>query len=541
MEGVPAKGTLFSHERQQVTAVYKCVLADDEPLDLEGLQRLIDWNSLGIEVTAAASSGFAALEFLRRERADVLITDIKMPIMSGLELARQALELQPQIKLIFISGFEDFQYAQRAIELSAFGYLLKPVDEAELYTFLQKLRLQLDKEKEQHAFERSIPLIRNELITHWLEGGGEPDDLFVLLDASGQRIRSDCNRVSVVEIDDLSWKLNSYPKVQRDAVLQRIHHYIETQCRKNELYSVQVEHHRMAILYRDSEDCRKYLPVFQSIVTEAREHIPLTLTIAVGEKVVGIQEIPYSYRSAVDALSLKWFAGKSRLIFPGEPNHHMVREARNLNEVLEELLDAVNGYELVRIDDNLQLLFSMARGMEEKLQVHHFSLHLIARLEQYLASKGENFYALLNIEFSNLDVLYQFETIADIQSWLQWRLFEISEKLKIKKSGKNSKLVEEMMKYVAERIGDSFTLKDVAHTFSFSPNYLGYLFKEETGENFSDYVIRMRMDLAKKLLRDPKRKIYEVASEIGYKNFTVFNRQFRNLFGIAPGDYRKRI
>ncbi len=534
-------GTLFSHERPWVTAVYKCVLADDEPLDLKGLQRLIDWNSLGIEVTAAAGSGFVALEFLRREKADILITDIKMPIMSGLELARQALELQPQIKLIFISGFEDFQFAQRAIELSAFGYLLKPVDEGELYVFLQKLRLQLDKEKEQLAFERSMPLIRNELIARWLEGEGEPDELVVLLDGGGRQTRSKCNRTSVVEIDDLSWKLNPYPKEQRDAVLQKIYDYIEVQCRKYELYPVQVDHHRIALLYRDSEDNKPYLPVFQSIVTEAREHIPLTLTIAVGERVAGMREMPSSYRSAVDALFLKLFVGKSRLIISGEPNHHMVREVRNLNEVLEELFEAMNGYELVRIDDSLQLLFSIARGMEEKLQVHHFSLHLIARLEQYLVSKGENFYALLDIEFSNLDVLYQFETIADIQSWLRRRLFEISEKLNMKKSGKNSKLVEEMMKYVAEHISDSFTLKDVAHTFSFSPNYLGYLFKEETGENFSDYVIRKRLDQAKELLRDPKRKIYEVASEIGYKNFTVFNRQFRKFFGIAPGDYRKRI
>lgn len=363
----------------------------------------------------------------------------------------------------------------------------------------------------------------------------------MLPDGGERQIRPDCNRAAVVEIDDLSWKLNSYPKARRDGLLRRIYDYLERQCGKYGMYPVQVAPHRLAILFRDSVDRGDQLPVFRTILSEAGECIPLTLTIAVGERAAGRSELPSSYRSAVDALSLKWFVGKNRLICSGESNHYMAAEARNLNEVLEELFDAMNGYELVRIDDILQLLFGIARGMEEKLQVHHFSFYLIARLEQYLAAKGENFYALLDIELSHLDVLYRFETIADIQSWLRRRLFEISEKLNGKKLGKNRKLVEEMMKYVEERLGDSFTLKDVAHTFSFSPNYLGFLFKEETGENFSDYVIRQRLNQAKELLRDPKRKIYEVASEIGYKNFTVFNKQFRKLFGIAPGDYRKRI
>lgn len=264
--------------------MYKCVIVDDEPLDLEGLRRLIDWSALGIEVTAAVSSGFAALDFLRGESADILVTDVKMPIMSGLELARQAADLHPHIKLIVISGFEDFQYAKKAIELRAYAYLLKPVDYTELYTTLHKLRLQLDQ-----------------------------------------------------------------------------------------------------------------------------------------------------------------------------------------------------------------------------------------------------------------DMLYQFETIADMESWFRDRMFEISEKLHVKRSSRNGKLVDEMKKYAAEHIGESFTLKDVAHAFSFSPNYLGFLFKEETGENFSDYVIRRRLEKAKELLKDPRRKIYEVADEIGYKNFTVFNRQFRKLYGITPGDYRKGI
>lgn len=521
--------------------MYKCVLADDEPLDLMGLRQLIERDSLGIDVVCSASSGFDALDYLRQESADILITDIRMPIMSGLELARQAVRLHPRIKLIFISGYKDFEYARNAIDLSAAGYILKPIDDDQLLEFLRKLRVRMDQEKERLALERTIPLIRNELLIHWLEGKGEPEQLAALLQRSGWEERPAFNRVALAEIDDVNWKLNAYPKERRAAIIRGIHRDLADQCKAHRLFPVQVDDHRIAMLYRENEhNARDYQSAFESMVSGIDAKFPVTVTIVTGERVANAEHIPFSYRSAFDALTLKMFVGKNRVIASGAQHHGLVKEGRNVNEVLGELFAAMSGYALVRIDDCLQTLFAVARGLGEKLQVYHFSLHVIAALEQYLLARGEDLYALLGIEFSNLDVLYKFETIADIQSWLRRRLFEISEKLHLKQMGRNGKLVEEMMKYVEEHIADSFTLKDVARSFSFSPNYLGHLFKKDTGENFSDYVLRVRMDKARELLRDPKRKIYEVASEVGYKNFTVFNRHFRKSFGLSPSDYRKR-
>ena len=519
--------------------MYRCVIADDEPLDLEGLRRLIDWKSLGMEVVCAAGNGFAVLDFLRRESADILVTDIKMPILSGLEAARQAVRLHPGIKLLFISGYEDFHYAKHAIDLNASGYLLKPVDNDELYEQLRKLRDQLDQERTRRSIERSLPLIQGELLTRWLEGGGRPEDWETIAEAASRGGHAEWNRAALVEIDDLGWKLNPYPPEQRDEIIGSIKEFIFEWCRANRCHPVQVDRRRYALLCRE-EGGADLAERLRDLVEAARGKFPVTLTAAAGGIAAAPEELPASYRAAADALSLKMFVGKGRVIAAEKRNRQLVSEVRNMDDVLNELFDAMNKYELVRIDDNLQLLFQSARAMNEKLQVHHFSMHLIAKLEQYLSSIGENLYGLLGIELSNLDVLYRFETIADIQSWMRRRLFEISEKLRDKASSRNGRLILEIKKYVEEHIGEAFTLKDVANAFSFSPNYLGHLFKEECGENFSDYVIRVRMEKARELLRDPRKKIYEVADETGYSNFTVFYRQFRKRFGVSPGDFRKR-
>jgi len=126
---------------------YKVMLVDDELVDLEWLKRRVPWAALNLEVIATANSGFSALRILKEQQVDILISDIKMPIMSGLELAQKAKEIRPNLKITFISGHEDFAYARQAIVLNAFGYVLKPVKDQELMELLQSIRDVLDKEK----------------------------------------------------------------------------------------------------------------------------------------------------------------------------------------------------------------------------------------------------------------------------------------------------------------------------------------------------------------------------------------------------------
>lgn len=154
--------------------------------------------------------------------------------------------------------------------------------------------------------------------------------------------------------------------------------------------------------------------------------------------------------------------------------------------------------------------------------------------------RNENLYELLKWDAQKVAVLFQFETIDDILSWLRRRFFELSELLYVKRQKQKRKLFDNIMAFVDERLEQKITLKEVAVHFDFTPNYLSTIFKEETGILFSDWLNERRMDRVREPLADPCLKVYEIAERVGYKNIIYFNRQFKQFTGMTPGEYRKK-
>ncbi|MFC5471519.1 helix-turn-helix domain-containing protein [Cohnella suwonensis] len=516
------------------------LLVDDEDIDLEGLKRLIDWKSLQMEVVSAVNSGFAALEVIRKEAVDLLVTDIKMPMMSGLELMSKALEHLPELKTVLVSGYEDFHYAKQAIQMNAYGYILKPIDDDEIYRVLAGIKAEMDrmrmKKAEELALESSIPLVRNELLLRVVEGNASDSVKAGLLERAKLDWSSRDMCIAVLEMDDISWKLNRYHESERNDKLEKLNEFIIDWCNESGIVVCKSEAHRM-ILFVCIEN---HLGLFEPLIASISDKFPLTVTIGVGPVIRAVGDMRRSYMAASEALNLKMFLGKSRIILHSVTKTDFSRSAKDLDDILSEMFAAMTQYELIRIDDCIQELFVLVKNLNSRLSIYNFSLHVISRLDVHMRVLNENLYKLLGIEMKDLDILFHFETIEDIKSWLRRRLFELSELLYLKKQKKNRKLVEEIDQYVSRNLHHNITLRDAANHFSFSPNHLGHLFKDGTGMNFSDYVIQARLQRARELLRVPTVKIYEVAGQVGYKNLTYFSKQFRETFGMTPGDYRKQ-
>ena len=361
--------------------MYKAVLVDDETYDLEGMRKLIPWQDLNIEIVCCENKPLAAMDYMAQNEVDLLITDIKMPVLNGLELAKKALERNPDLRTVFISGYEDFQYAKQALQLKADGYVLKPVDDQEIIDLLQRMTAEMED-----------------------------------------------NRSEAAKLD----------YIQSDFFAQLLEASVDT------------------------------------------------------------------------------------------------------GEILERLFSSMSNYRLVQIYDCIEELFRAVRAFEHPVKVVHFSVHVLTQLEAYLQTLNESLSSLLGPDVDCFAAVRRFNTIDDIEKWLRRTAFELSELLYLKRYKRNRKLIEGIEAFVQARLNDEITLKEAAHHFSYSPNHLGHVFKEQMGENFGDYVTKKRMKIAKELLLDPKLKIYEVADRVGYKSLTHFGRIFKEHFGITPGDYRKR-
>lgn len=522
--------------------LYKVLLADDETLDLEGLLRFIPWPELHMEVVAAVNSGFAAIDVLEREKIDILVTDIRMPNMSGLELARRALEKWDDIRIIFISGHKDFNYVKQAISLKAYSYVLKPMDDNELIESLVKIKVELDRDKKRNetelAYKQVMPIVQNEYLLQLLEGSTDRHALNALFTGNDNDSIVWPVRIAVLEIDDLSWKLNPYSDAEQQDILNAFSTRMFALCQQHRIGNVcKITRQRMALLLEGSEPD---LSIFGEWIVDVTNNFPFTMTVGVGGGATNLSLLRQSYREAIAALEYKMFDGKGKIIDSGDLHRAEIEDAHNLDIRLDALFSSMNNYELVRIHDEIEGLFKLTTTLRSSLSIHNFSMYIIMKLDGYLHTLNEDLFQVLDMEFKNLDILLQFETIKDIRSWLTKRMYEISEVLHQKKQKKNWKLINEIEKYMRDNLQDNITLRDVANRFSFSPNYLGFMFKEGKGKNFSEYVVELRMEKASNLLKDPTIKIYEVASQVGYRHLPYFSKQFKETYGITPNDYRRQ-
>lgn len=522
--------------------MYKVLLADDEVLDLEGMRTFIPWHSLGMEVVGAVNNGFAACEVIETEKIDILVTDIRMPNMSGLELAKRAHEKQKHLRIVFVSGHQDFNYVKQAISLQAHGYVLKPMDDKELIAALARIGAELNENKKSietaEAYKRMVPIVKNEYLLQLLE---MPSDEAAAANALADEYRLDelgwPVQVAVLEIDDYSWKLNPYSEPAKKKLLERFYAMLTDALRENGIgHSCKISKQRIAFLSEreGGEDAMK------ALFARVKEQFPFTVTIGAGDPVSAMAELHVSYAQAVEALESKMLRGKGKWIAYNNVGASESRDAKSLDVHLEALLAAMPKYDLVRLHDEMSELFRIASQLGSRITIRNFGMYLVMKLNEHLRSMNEDMFRLLGMELKNLDILLQFETIDDIHKWFRNRVFELSEMLHRKQPTKNGKLVQDVIASIGERLHDNITLRDVANRFSFSPNYLGVMFKEETGHNFSDYVITLRMEKARSLLASTSHKIYEIAGMVGYRYLPYFSRQFRETYGMTPLEYRRK-
>ncbi|WP_371825290.1 response regulator [Paenibacillus soyae] len=522
------------------------LLVDDEELDLEGMKRFIPWAELGMLVAGSVNNALSACEILDRQPIDILVSDVNMPYMSGLELARIALERRPGLRIIFVSGFQEFSYVQQALSLKAYSYVLKPMDDSELVASLMKVKRDLDEERKRHeveaAYRQMIPIAKNELLQRLLEGEDTANREFMsrLMQAHDLKQLHWPARVAVMELDAFArsgagaGEAGASGQEISRAFLKLLHEALEP---LGFAPSCKLNSNRVAVLLEAGS-----ADVTASRILEAvRRSLPVTVTAGLGTSVDSLGQLHSSYRQAIQAVEGKMFLGKGGVIkyeeVSAEPG---MLDARTLETHMNAVTKAMKDYDLVQVYDECENLFRSFSGLRSPFTVRNLTTYMIWKLDQFLSAMDENLFELLDIDILKLDIVMQFETIADIRSWLVHRIFEISERLHEKNNTKDGKFIRSVMKTIKERMGENITLKDIAQHFSFSPSYLGFLIKEKSGHTFNELLVQLRMERACELLKQPGMKVYEIADQVGYRYLPYFSRQFKEKFGMTPLEYRKK-
>ena len=516
------------------------VLADDENKILLLLQKLIDWGSMGYEIVGTANDGLRALELVREKQPDLLITDVRMPGCSGIELIQRAKDLQPNLRFIVISGYRKFEYAQNALKYGVEDYLLKPIKQDDLTGILLRLK---DKLGEEAALEFRLKKSgerQQELLMASLADASEHQRSFI--SHADKRFHSSegiCFAALVrVDMTGAGWTPGSYQIVLRNAL-----EIVRRELRAlTDVYAAAVRKEGVAIVLRMSAyrtvAVKQCFTKIQKEIEQQRDMFGnLRCTVCLGSRQAAFEEAVLSMRQAQwlcrDHLCRAQSWRDAETERPSFGQRYMMEAAQKKRfqaaaECLDEArfqqeLDESSRALLSRPDLNGQMLEDW---FSQVLEACLYGMRQTGQVDERFPAEMED----------------RFWLCADAQgvpALLRDGVCRQIRRLEDERSLRETRPITEAKRYIQQHYREALRLEDVSSAVGFNATYFSTLFKKETGQNFVDYLTELRINKTKELLAGEDLSIQDVAEMVGYQDLKYFSKLFKKVTGVSPSDYKK--
>lgn len=535
----------------------KLLIVEDERLEREGLLGQLDWNQYGIEDVTAATTGVEALEIIQEDKPDILMTDIKMPLMDGLELVQEARKIDKDIKVIFISGYDSFEFAQYAIKLNVCGYLLKPVDTDELSDMITQVVSSIDKDKQSKymnnllnkSIDESRSYIINKMITDLLYGTYDDEvEIAYRADFIGLNFIFGKYILLLVEIDDYALNSSSndrmYYKDQCNRICQIARKY------STKMYNVEaavIDLHTCAVLISCDSKVpseligEKYVGIGEKMISSVKDELHLSISIGASDVITKLSSIRRAYDDCCSALKSKIYKGKGR-INKKVDTRHSTKFRLQLEHIDVELSKSLVVGDRTKIINTIDHMFDTIEDscIIDNVFIQNLCINIISRMNITVIEMGLNINEIFGGGAILLNKLMSFETILDIRQWMKNIFCAVIEYNQEVQNTTKGDLKLKFKKFINKHYNEDITLKALSELWHYSPNYLGNMIKQEMGKGFSEYLAEYRMSKATMLLLNEKYKIYEVAHMVGYKNISSFIKQFKHVYNMTPNEYRTK-
>jgi two-component system response regulator YesN len=523
--------------------LHNAILVDDEVFTRKGLMKLLDWEACGFQIVGEADNGEDALELIKRVKPELVITDIRMPVIDGLELIRRVtLENIANPSFIIISGYNDFKYAQQAVRYGVHDFIVKPIDEIEFTETLINLNNKLNREHEERT--------KNERLV-----SGAMIESLILGETDAASIAEWEQRLMLYKSDRLFYlfaELNDNYKWQsseervpiarfKEVVQQQLNHLTTAD------QSIYLHEHRnrIGILLPDHflEQCNGDLERFLISLRQALS-VPLGegVFLYAGSPVYRLSEIRESYKTAKQSLLYKFVYEDKRVVIYDQVQSEQLnyigmdpdRFSRFMEQIEEQQTEAVKG-----TVDTLFHDFREKRYAPEAVKMIIQQCVLgITKIIRYMEGDEHSLTTLaplLNWHDFNLSLGELRRLFTDFIEESQLRIVELrKEQLKGD--------IQKIRSYIEVNYSHNISLKSIAALFYMNPVYLGQLFKKTYGVYFNEFLLQIRVNEAKKLLRQsPSMRIYEIAEKVGFSNADYFVTKFEKIEHLTPTEYRNKL
>lgn len=497
----------------------KILIADDERIERNGIKSLLRREGLELDITEACN-GKEALALVREQKPDILLSDIKMPFMTGLELAEKVKEISPDTVIIIFSGYSDFEYAREAIKYGVMDYVLKPIDPAEFGKTIRNALQRVEEQEQNYVIhQKNQDFLEEYFLLKYIHTGREE----VMIEAS--------------EVVDISW----WPGIRRMVLLETTNEFFED-C-KEDFVSLLRNELKLSFFYLNLEARRSLLLFDEKVKVDFRvlaQHIHEYMLNAFRTKCYVAVSSPLARGTGMqeglaelELLMENRFYRQDLWVFLPDMNI----EGKDNYEIVVQLLEKME--EDIRLRDITHLWEHFRKFTEHRQNVGQFS-HIYVKFscsniikELY---KGMQF----SMEKCNytIESLYQCNTMQDILDILEDNIRIYEENVFANQTSARSD-VEKVKSYIYEHYAEELSVEILGGGVFLSPGYMSYIFKKETGEGLSHFIRVYRLEKAKELLQSTNMKIVQICKEVGFTNSSYFCKSFREYYGCSPEKFRK--
>ena len=532
--------------------LYKIMLVDDEEEVRKSIIRKINWEDAGFEVIGDAENGKDALEKIEQSEPDVVLTDIRMPYMDGLALAEAIRQTYPSMKIVIFSGFDEFEYAKKAIKLNVIEYILKPVNVEELTAILKKIKKNLDEEIEQkrnvnllrESYIRNLPTIREHFLNDLIHGGMAQSDISEKLKEYDIDIDHAEKWVAAAvhlepdEKVDKAVSLHKERELIPISVSNLIEEKLEGQYRFTMFHS---SFESILIAAIDEQNTQTGLVALLSdICKETKKILEVSVTIGVGESCGSLTNIGSSVHSALNALGYRAVTGSGGLIYihDVEPANHGKLQFDSRTE--SELIAAVK----FGPEAKIRSVIADIVGKMEDARVHYrqyqaYVLAVINALTQLSQQYDLRISDMFGVETDYFEILTKVEKMENLRQYLTGVALKLNEAMEEERSNTTKNVIREAKQYILENYQDpDLSVEKICRHLHLSPAYFSTMFKKETGQAYIAYLTDVRLNRAVELLMTTDDKTYIIAEKVGYPEQNYFSYVFKKKFGVSPTKYR---
>lgn len=516
--------------------MYTVLISDDEISIREGLKYIMDWEGLGFTICGEAGNGSDALTEILAKQPDLVLLDIRMPKMQGIDVIIAAREQGYTGKCILLSGYSDFGYAQTAMRYGVDFYLTKPIDEDELSQAVQTIKESLDKESLNDKYVNQYKLkaknvILQELLTNF---SGESVNSLSEEDMKQLNLDADIYQVVIYEnfnrkIADLAYNFADLLKITNKG--NQTFEYIKVVA--------------MDVIILKGEFALKK---FQDFLLHYEKDPPQkgspldSLFIAYGPPVEHLSKINHSYSHALNLINRRFFCSQGQHTLGYEELPNMQEKMNTLtNESIQEYTELLTGH--------LQT-FNRKKVAETLYELNEYLYNVndsIPAIKLFLVDLYLQIKEKLNHTYSTIEI--PFPTNSAIIELIEkkYYLYEIirffSEQFEMimNATGNSSRdsIIDDIIYYIDHNYQNNIKLESIAPLFGYNSAYLGKIFSKTVGINFNSYVDYIRINHSKELLLQNKLKVYEISEVVGYKNVDYFHKKFKKYVGVSPAEFRK--